>query len=296
MNNDELAYAVTVLLRCFDKYNDGYTTKTRFNKLIYMLNSELIKDNIDIRLPYFWYLYGPVTPLNLLPEGLLKLIEKPWGTGIKINEYQKFNLTDTIKAKIERATWNVYNSYSQFDAAIMTKKVINSVYKIAPYSFQGEYRAFQYQIRRKIRDKEILLKLGPLNGTRDIASLDEVVRVYDKKEFPEVYRDLLQWKLLVNYQLKQLLSIDGDLLLTLLDSYWHVFCQVLKIRCNNNLPSPLIRKWSKKLPEDIMNYRIRFMKIEEDFYSSIYVSEESLSTDLYEAYNKTIIKKMFGDI
>ena len=195
MNNDELAYAVTLLLMHFDKYNEGYTTKTRFNKLIYMLNSELIKDHIDIRLPYFWYLYGPVTPLNLLPEGLLKLIEKPWGTGIKINEYQKFNLTDTIKAKIERATWNVYNSYSQFDAAIMTKKVINSVYKIAPYSFQGEYRAFQYQIRRKIRDKEILLKLGPLNGTRDIASLDEVVRVYDKKEFPEVYPDLLQWKL-----------------------------------------------------------------------------------------------------
>ena len=295
MNNDELAYAVTLLLMHFDKYNEGYTTKTRFNKLIYMLNSELIKDHIDIRLPYFWYLYGPVTPLNLLPEGLLKLTEKPWGTGIKINEYRKFNLTDIAKTKIELAARNVYNTYSQFDAAIMTKKVINSVYKVAPYTFQGEYRAFQYQIRRKIKDREILLTLVPLSGKRDIASLDKLVRVYDKKEFPEVYRDLLQWRLLVNYQLKQLLSIDGNLLLALLDSYWHVFCQVLKIKCNNNLPAPLIGKWNKKLPEDIRSYRIRFMKIEEDFYSSIYASEESLNTDLYEAYNKTIIKKMLGD-
>lgn len=291
-DNEELAYAITILLESFDKYNEGTTTKTRFNKLIYMLNGELIKENIDIRLPYFWYLYGPVIPLSFLPNGLFKLIKKPWGEGIKINEYRTFRLNDIIKIKIEYAVRNVYCAYGNYEPKIMTEKIINSIYRSTPYPFQNKYKRFQYQIKRKLRDRDILRMLGPLNEANDIAYLNELVKVYNKNVFPEVYKDLLQWKLLVNHQLKNFSSIDGKMLVALLDSYWHVFCQLLKIRCNKYLPEPLIEKWNQQLPAEIRNYRLKFRNIEDDFYSNEYVSNKSINKELLNAYNSTVLQRM----
>lgn len=291
-DNEELAYTVTMLLRYFDEHNEGTTTKTRFNKLIYIINEELIKENIDIRLPYFWYLYGPVTPLNFLPNGLIKLINKPWGEGIKIDAYRNFKLSDIIKTKIDAAVRSTHHAYGNYEPKIMTGKIITSVYNVAPYPFQTNYKLFQYQIKRKLRDRAILRMLGPLKEANDITNLNELVRAYSKNDFPDIYKDLLQWKLLVYHQLKNLSSIDGRILTKLLDTYWHVFCQLLKARCNNYLPEPLVIKWKQQIPAEINNYRLIFKKIEDDFYSSEYVSNNSLNIKLLNAYNSTVIQRV----
>jgi len=71
-----------------------------------------------------------------------------------------------------------------------------------------------------------------------------------------------------------------------------VFCQLLKARCNNYLPEPLVIKWKQQIPAEINNYRLIFKKIEDDFYSSEYVSNNSLNIKLLNAYNSTVIQRV----
>lgn len=294
-NNDELAYAINLLLRYFDRYNEGTTTKTRFNKLMYIMNVELIKNDINIHLPYFWYLYGPVIPLKFLPCNLIQLIKRPWGEGIKIDKNKTFRVNDNIKTKIEYVAETVYQNYGNIEPKIMTARIINSVYKIAPYSFQSKYKLFHYGVKRKLRDRKILLMMGPLKEANDIANLNDLVRAYDKSQFADVYRDLLRWKLLVYYQLKNLSKIEGNTLSALLDLYWYVFCQLLKAKCNSYLPEALIIKWNRQIPEEVNSYRERFKWVEEYFYSNEYTSNNSLNSGLYYAYNNTVIQMMRRD-
>jgi hypothetical protein len=292
INDDVLAYAVTILLRYFDQYDEGIISNTRFNKLVYMLNQELLKENIDIQLPYFWYLYGPVIPVNFLPDGLIKYLNKPWGRGVKVAEQRRYKIHEAIRVRIDATANNIYSKYGQLDPKIVTGKVIHDVYKIAPFAFQRKYKTFQSQVTRKIKDREILLKLGSLSGESDIKNLNELVRAYDRKGIPEVYSDLLQWKLLIKYQLKHLLSINNKFFSSLLHSYWYIFCQALKIRCNNNLPASLVISWKNKLPREIENYRIDFMRIEDEFYSNIYRSDKVIDIELYNAYNESVTRKL----
>jgi hypothetical protein len=295
IDDEILAYAITTLIGHFDKYNEGKVSQTRFNKLIYILYCELANNQININLPFFWYLYGPVVPYYYLPEGLIELRDMFRGKAIIIAEHRRYNLSEKIRDKIDYAVDDIYSMYGELDPRVMTQTIINNVYKNAPYTFQWKYREFSSQVKRKIRDKEILLRLGPLGEDQDIIRLDELIKNFDKKDFHEIYGDLLQWKLLVGYQIRHISSINGNLLKYLLDEYWSIFCQILKTKCNNNLPKPLLSKWVYRLPFDIDNYRERFINIEESFYSEIYKATGTLDDELYTAYNESVLSLCWND-
>jgi hypothetical protein len=63
-------YAAYNLLHEFDPEKKGFLSKARFYKAIYVLNQRLKKRKIDIRLPWRWYIFGPVVELEQIDQSV----------------------------------------------------------------------------------------------------------------------------------------------------------------------------------------------------------------------------------
>jgi ASC-1-like (ASCH) protein len=71
ISRERLAFTIYHILREFDPEKKGYLTLTRFNKVAYLIHRD-IEENLSINtgLPWYWYLYGSVVPLEYCPQSV----------------------------------------------------------------------------------------------------------------------------------------------------------------------------------------------------------------------------------
>jgi len=71
INKERLAFTLYHILRELDPSKRGYLTPTRFNKIAYLIHKDIEKNlRINTGLPWYWYLYGSVVPLEYCPSSV----------------------------------------------------------------------------------------------------------------------------------------------------------------------------------------------------------------------------------
>ncbi|VVB64923.1 Uncharacterised protein [uncultured archaeon] len=285
-----LAYSVNALIREFDPENKGKLFQTRFYKLLFLLSDGLKDEGIDLKLPYFWYKHGPVVPYFLLPLDNIEMIVSTWkkfsGKFFVIAKPRSFNIQNAIKDVIDNSICNLRDQYNYST----TKTIINDVYLKAPHEFQRKYKNFYKHIEHKLceRDKLAYLK-QPLKETEDIKRLEEAVNLFEEIRFPQVYNDLLQWRLIVKYSMNELERIDPEFMKCLADIFWsNLFSRYLQVQEYENMPEAMIKSWKKQLPQTHKSYRREFRKFEYKFYSDVYKPANCIDDSTRRAYNECI--------
>ena len=293
INEDILAYSIVNLIREFDPQKEGTISQTKFYKLLYLLSNDLENDGVDIKLPYYWYRYGPVVPINFLPEGILELRPIAWakysGKAVMLRKHEAFNLHSPLKESIDDAIGSLSEQYRDQK----TSKVVLDAYATAPYEFQRKYKEFIKHISYKIKFRQIISLVQQLRENEDVVRLEDAIDSFDGSNFAEPYSELLQWRLLTKYSIQQLNSIDPSFMIDLSNIYWDkLFCRYLRIQKNKNLPQALIRKWQKDLPNLSKEYEREFKALECQFYQRVYKPTNIPSNNTRDAYCECI-KSMF---
>lgn len=63
----ELEYTCYEVIEKYKEERTGMVDALRFNKVMSLLNKDLLESGIDIRLPRCWYFYGEMTVIQELP-------------------------------------------------------------------------------------------------------------------------------------------------------------------------------------------------------------------------------------
>jgi hypothetical protein len=285
ISDDGLAYSISALISAFDPYNEGKISQTKFYKLLYILSANLKNKGIDIKLPYFWYRHGPVVPYSFLPEDIIELHSMNWskhqGKLVVLRKREFPAVAANKKETIDDAVAALLEQYNE----TKTPKIVSDVYATAPYNFQRDYKEFIKHIDNKIKYRDIICSVQDLKIKEDIARLEKAVNFFDETQFPQIYDNLLQWKLIMKYSINQLAAIDLAFASRLSNIYWdELFCMFLKVKEYQYLPERLIAKWQRDLQIAQDEYESHFKKIEEQFYSSIYHPTTSLDNGMRNAY------------
>ena len=289
VNDDKLAYSINGLIREFDPYNKGIISQTRFYKLLYLLSYNLENEGIDIKLPYFWYRYGPVVPIHFLPKDIIEIRPTNWGKhsgkAVLLRNRIAFNSLRSDKDSIDNAIKMLWEKYH----GSKTDKIVLDAYATAPYEFQRRYKDFYKFISYKVNYRQIIGLVQKLKENEDIIRLENAVESFDESEFAEAYDDLLQWRLITKYSIQELGTIDSVFMMGLSSIYWdRLFCKFLQTKKYNNLPSRLVRTWQRSLPNSSKEFKKEFKILEYKFYSKVYKPTDGLSKNTRNAYCECI--------
>lgn len=290
IKDESLAYSINALIQKFDPNNEGVIYQTKFYKLLFLLDDDLKEEGVDLKMPYFWYRYGPVVPYFLLPLDNIKIIPKVWkthsGKCFVISKAKSFSVKTITKDTIDNSISKLWDQYNKST----TKKIIYDVYIKAPYEFQRKYKNFLKHIDHKLNEREKILFIGQsLKETEDIKRLDEAIHFYEKTEFPQAYNDLLQWRLIAKYSIRELETIEPKFLESLADFFWsNLFSRYLRVKEQEDMPEAIIKAWDKQLPKTHEDYRHEFRKLEYAFYSNIYKPTNCVNEKTRELYNECL--------
>ena len=123
----------------------------------------------------------------------------------------------------------------------------------------------------------------------DIKRLEEAVKFFEEDKFPQVYNDLLQWKLILKYSVNELEHVDPEFIKNLADIFWSkLFSRYLQVREYDNMPEAMINWWKKQLLSKHKTYRREFRECEYKFYCDIYKPTNTIDDGTRRAYNECI--------
>jgi hypothetical protein len=237
---------------------EGYGKHFRFNKYMYLLNKELKKENIDIKLPYYWYNYGVV----IHNESYYSYL-----TEFSINTEK---ISSNLKLKVMRILDKFMEVYRYKETAEVNKKI----YKEAPFLFQDYFR-------------ELLKLKDSWNGNKENSySKEEVSKFsnlieqlllnFPETEFKELYPLFLEWEnhvsqlILVNYPKKDMASF--------IEKFWFVFTKKLRTIANENINSQTINYWKDEYGGELLRLEDDLFDFAFIFYNDYYKKNEEIKS------------------
>ena len=285
IKNDLLRYSIYKLLDTFDPKREEYISQIRFYKLLFLLHSDLKKVDVDIQLPYFWYLHGDVVMTSFLPADVFELRDKgAWKAILPTSFPSNLNIDGRVLRIINYHIEALKKSF-QYEK---TKEIIKAVYKRAPYDFQREYKNFIFLVDNQFRFRGITSKFWGAPDDRLFDNqFDSLRAIFPENDFQELYLPFLQWELFTKYQLKQKDRLPKEPTITLINKFWNIFSEGLKFRCYENLPGWLIDHWKKEYPHKVNAFNKYLGNYREFFYSKLYNQTREFD-DLTDAYNENV--------
>lgn len=218
--NDLLIYATEYII---DTGNEaaGGLTKLAVYKLLFLMNQRLKEQGVDLKLPYSWYLYGPMTEWNGYYRATGNSLEEyfigndavnllNFRSSLEIGEefvrLVKRVFSDFVEKYVRREGWNV-------------DLMIRDAYAYAPFEFQ---RVYTLELKK--------LKLGRTSVPEIVAVLDRLFAVFPEEELEDIYMLYLRWDDTFRQALR--VGVSDDVRKELILQFWQVFAA--RIRCSEN--------------------------------------------------------------
>jgi hypothetical protein len=261
--NFPLEYAIDSLLKTFNPQRKPVMPQSVFFKLMYLLDSRLKKQGVDIELPGYWYRFGFYIDINFLDIVLPRKFSELYmidDTHVvpPMHPRRKYDIAEQIRHKIDSTVhwlWEQYGYKSNYGA-----KAKKESYAIgAPYEFNTTFQEYIKIINR--REEGFFSRKDELEPL-----LDKLLCEFPEKEFSELYTAYLEWDDTTRLILDCVPENKQDVLLRkLMDLFWETYSKGARIRHNQNIPIPdLINRWKddyvKSVPsalkeiEDVRKY------------------------------------------
>jgi hypothetical protein len=249
-----LEYCIDSLLKTFNPQRRLIMPQSHFFKLMNLLDTRLKKQGIDVKLPGYWYRYGFYIDTNFLDIVLQKEFRKFYMIDDShvvppLRPRRKYEIAEQIKHMIDSTIhwlWQQYGFKSNYGA-----KAKKESYAInAPYEFNTTFQEYIGIVNRK--EAELVSRNEALEPL-----LDKLLSEFPEKEFPELNSIYLDWDDTTRLILDCVPENKQDALLKkLMNLFWQNYSNGIRIRHNQNIPTPdIIRRWKddygKSIPETL---------------------------------------------
>jgi len=209
---------VTALLLDERDYDSPLREK-EFHKLLYFIKHELEERGIDADIPYYWYLYGTVTPTSNTQVSITEAADAGSQVDYPIEPDTLDAASDTVDAARDAVKEVLLRYYEMGGLQPLTDRM----YEDAPYQVQREFRKLDKQLRTAAEDHPDILDDGYDRGAIR-RTLSRIVKSYPTDEFPHLESDLYLWYNVMSTELDQpneFYSVNE--MLSLSGAFWTIF-------------------------------------------------------------------------
>lgn len=259
VQNPLLKYSIERLLNEANPEGETFFGATAFNKMIFLLHQQLLRNDVDIKLPYYWYLHGSLIEENQFEEDVghpRQYYLTSDRSSRRMMTVPRTSITEHIQQVIDRHIHILVESYKQPNGRFFHDYVdilLDDVYAQAPYEFQRVFNrkfipfldSFRTPRRRQVPAS---LSFVDADLERIEILLDDSLKVFPQEDMGQIYDTYLEWDDTVRITIE----FDEKQVFPLTESFWKFFCQNLRIHKNENLSSDLIRHWDSRFNETVL--------------------------------------------
>lgn len=250
-NGTILDFSAYKLIKSFEGYGETY----RFNKFMYLLNKELKKDGIDIKLPYAWYRHGIVVEFdnnNLNYLSSLDFSEIP-------NNFRN-KIVKNIELLMKKYRYK------------KTDEINAEIYKEAPYKFQNNFREMLKIVNLWKEGNKTLDNYfeGELSGL--MKYIQNALNEFPFDDFNDLYPLFLEWE---NF-LSQLIELDypNKEIAAFVEKFWFTFTKKLRLLTNLNIDKTVLNEWEKEYKLDFLYLENYLFNFSFEFYNEYYSPQD----------------------
>lgn len=231
----------------------------RFHKLMFLLNRELLKEGIDMRLPQFWYFYGPVVSILDMPKPI-RFDEKSKDE-FKTNVYWEGKKPSTDRRRLPKKVKQIIDKKLM---SVDTKhppssdvwELVRAVYDYAPYDFQREYRTFW-------SDSEAQPSFGleKLAAKVLIGDFRQSMKAFPDDDFSSLRIPRAKLSYVVETIFKDFPK-ERQIGIRMSKAFWEIFCKHLRLskEGHENLSEKTIDFWKTNLELEFVKYEDQLEK------------------------------------
>lgn len=235
--NPHLEYAAYNLKkRC-----NGCCDKTRFYKLLYLLDCELTEIGYGLDIPCYWYQDGVMVKDA---EHLFYL--------------RKRDLFDILPQDEKNDMDKALEQFLKEHKSKTIQQLQGELFKEAPFPFQNEFRKL-LSVVRGWKGKGSLDNYFNCGNADTLNLLKKLEKTFPQNEFEDLYPLFLEWKTHTEYMVKHDKSrVETGLLV---EKFSFIFNKKLKIVANENIDPKTVTAWKSEYEKA----RIKFEKFLLDF-------------------------------
>lgn len=231
----------------------------RFHKLMSLLNRELLREGIDMKLPHFWYFYGGVVsvfdmpkPIRFDKESIDERKTHIYWEGKKPSTDRR-RLPKKVKQTIDKKLMSVETKHPPSSDVW---ELVRAVYDYAPYKFQREYRTF-----RSDSVAQTSSGLEKLVARVLINDLGRSMKAFPEDDFPALKVPSTKLRYVVETIFRDFPE-KKDIGIRMSREFWEIFCKHLRLskEGHENLSEKTIDIWKKNLEMEFAKYEDQLEK------------------------------------
>ncbi|MCK9278594.1 hypothetical protein [Methanoculleus sp. 10] len=258
--NPLLKYSVEVLLVEANPAGEPFFRKTHLYKTLFLLHQNLLGQGIDIGLPYCWYLHGPLieaitfeeqtgTPLDggyLQPDGATVPLRHVHDEELMTGEKQ-------VVLQEIRKILRKYRSGTRWEEGYGSR-LVGDAYKLAPFRYQRTFKReyLDYLVSLSGEPRVYDYAYGRISSNI-LRYLDTLIKQFPENEMSELLDTYLAWD-----DTARLFVETRDPLDALSNRYWEIFCSLLRVRKNENVPEEIVERWERSFAQELPLYDREF--------------------------------------
>ncbi|MCL2711970.1 MAG: hypothetical protein FWD37_01680 [Methanomassiliicoccaceae archaeon] len=273
---DHVKIASFIFLDEYRSKNHDDPSGIVYNKFMTLLNSELKKDKIDIRLPHCWYRWGDEVVRYHMPYLYWNHDDPRYTTVLWKGKTPRYNVNDPTVSEIKSFSGKFIDLYSGPEGAEMA---IDKVYEKAPFKFQNEYR----KIRESLKITKSKIPPDNYIGSVLMPLFENAMRVFPKefssvKGTKEDFEEVFKMAAERGGTIQELFEMAED--------FWFFFCYHLRLnkKCHENVPISTLDIWEEMISWETEMYERGLQNNVREFYDGC--PENPVADRLLENWKK----------
>lgn len=209
MQTDHVALALQLLREEF-KYDLETLPEKGVHKLLYLVNEEAKHENLEVKIPHFWFQFGVMTPLDREADGhtSLQLSENDSDSS------EKNELAPRLRPVVKRVLQQYYST--------SLEDVTDHTYEDAPYEVQRAWRELDKKLRTHHPDYNDFYEVNPSRQSIQ-ESIYYVCDAFPEARFPKFEADLNTWYSMMARELNSP-EFDAVEMFDINIAFWRIFC------------------------------------------------------------------------
>ncbi|KAF5029024.1 hypothetical protein DSECCO2_652910 [anaerobic digester metagenome] len=255
--NPLLKYSVEALLAEANPAGEPFFRKTHLYKTLFLLHQNLKAQGIDIGLPYCWYLHGPLIEATTFEEQTgtpLASYLRPDGSTVPPHHIHDEGLAEkqVILREIEKILQK-YRSKTRW-ADGYGDRLVGDAYRLAPFRYQRTFKREYLVYLSSLSDEPRLYDYAYDRISSGILQyLDTLIKQFPEDEMGELLDTYLAWDDTARLFVETRNPLDP-----LSNRYWEIFCGLLRVHKNENVPEEIVDRWERSFAENLPVYDREF--------------------------------------